>query len=259
MAKNNFWGIPVVFLCTIAPLLGDSRLFYAKLEPLEHYEFKAAVSGVIKEVKSEKEGSYIDDEEVIVRFDDTLERATLAHQDRMLKSMQERVDALLRSYELAERHFRDVQALSTKSRHQKDSAEIAFFNAKIAYLQALEQLDSLKIERARNLDTITKKRLVLSKRYLYKIHAKAGEYVSTGAPLAEAMDISGAKITLFLSKAEAQEVHKKHFYIDGIATKVRIRKLHKVADSEHISEYRLELEIPAREFFSELVKIEMRD
>lgn len=241
------WGAP------------EGRLFYAKLEPKEHYILKAATSGLVVESRRELEGSFISAREGIVRLDDRLDRELLRLEEENLTHLKERASALQAIAQMKERTFLDSQGLKSKSKLQKESEEMAALSAKVSYLQALEQAHTLEGQIAQRRDVIAKKHLNVENRYLYKVHVRAGDYVNAGAILAEVMDISEARVVFFLSGSELKSLEDKVIYIDGAPSEARVEKRYKVADSDYLSEYRIEAILPARGTFSQLVKIELKD
>lgn len=240
-------------------LMAQGRSFYAKVEPYETYEIKAATSGLVVSVQKSLEGKLVSQRETVIKLDDALEKSLLALDKKSLQTIRERAEALLAAAKIKEENFKDIQSLKTKSKFQKDTEEVNAISARISYLQALEQIYSLESQIAQRMDTIQKKSLEVHNRYVYKIRVSEGDYVNAGTALMDLMDISQAKVVFFVSEEEAKSLPSKVLYVDGKKGEAKIEKLYRVADSEHVSEYRVEAVLPSAKFFSKLVKIELKD
>ena len=108
-------------------------------------------------------------------------------------------------------------------------------------------------------DTIEKKSLVLSQKYLYKLMVREGDFVAPGTPLARVDDASRAKLVLFLEPEELSDIQQKTVYINDKKTDFKVNKMWRIADEKFISSYRAEIYIPApKDHFSELVKVELK-
>ncbi|MGP1450029.1 MAG: hypothetical protein ACTTJS_02725 [Wolinella sp.] len=257
LAKNLVLFFAILLLQY--PLNADSRVFYAKLEPIETYEIKAATSGQVLSAKKELEGKFIRDNSLIVQLDDRLDRELLALDKNALKNLRAREESQREIASIKDETAQNIESLKTKSRIQKESERINALNARISHLQTLEQIDSLRSSIATRADTIEKKSISVENRYIYKINVNVGEYVTAGTSIASVMDVSSAKVVFFISKDEAENISKKSIYINGKKSDAKISKLYKVADSEHISEYRIEAILPSVGIFSQLIKIELKD
>ncbi|NPA50241.1 MAG: hypothetical protein GXO02_01265, partial [Epsilonproteobacteria bacterium] len=120
------------------------------------------------------------------------------------------------------------------------------------------QLNSLRDKETLLKDKISNKHIIIKNRYLYKIYVKKGEFVLTNSLLAKVMDISKAKLTIFLSKDELKDISKKKIFINGKETKLKFYKIWKVADEKFISDYRAEIVLKPVYKFSTLVKVEIK-
>lgn len=59
-------------------LMAQGRSFYAKVEPYETYEIKAATSGLVVSVQKSLEGKLVSQRETVIKLDDALEKSLLA-------------------------------------------------------------------------------------------------------------------------------------------------------------------------------------
>ena len=95
-------------------------------------------------------------------------------------------------------------------------------------------------------------------RYIYNIAVEVGDYVNPGVLLYTVMDLSKAKVEIFIPIDDIKNISNKSIYIDGTKTDLKISKLYTVADTTHISSYKCEIIIPNPTQFSSLVKVEFR-
>jgi hypothetical protein len=159
-----------------------------------------------------------------------------------------------------------MSKLSTVSKTQKDNAYNSFSSAKTQYLSTREKIISLKkqildmeYKKAQLEDTIIKKSIVLSNKYLYKLLVQEGDFVTAGSSLAKVDDISHAKLVLFLDTDELGDLDKKDIYINDKKTEYKVNKVWKVTDEKFISSYRAEIYIDApKKMFSTLLKVEIK-
>ena len=114
----------------------------------------------------------------------------------------------------------------------------------------------IKIENLK--DTIKNKKLIEESNYIFNIAVKKGDYVNTGTLLYEAKDLSKAKVEIFVPILEIDDIKNKSIYIDGKKSDVKINKIYDIADSTHISAYKVELILENTKTFSRLVKIEFK-
>jgi multidrug resistance efflux pump len=253
-------------VCSVA------KVHYAKVEPYESVTLKASVSGLVLEVDLQAEGTMVNGKRVI-HLDDRLDRVNLEDTrhsvmllEEMLKINEEIALSLAETVKRQKGYFERISKLSTASKTQKDTAYSTFSSAKTQYLGVKEKIISLKKQildmkyRVAQLeDTIMKKSLVLSDKYLYKLMVKKGDFVAPGTPLARVDDARRAKLVLFLESEELREVSRKEVYLNGEKTDYKVDKVWRIADEKFISSYRAEIYIDApRGHFSELIKVELK-
>ncbi len=250
----------------------NATVYFAKVEPLQKYSIKSAVSGKVLSTLQEQEGR-LSSGKVILHLDDILNK-------KDLKSSIEQLDILEKMVRLTEKNLKNAQKvakireqnydkiknLRTKSRVEKDNTLINSVNAQNQALSLMNNLENLKSQlNAQRYkisvlkDTINKKSIRVPKGYLiYKIYLQKGDFAGMGSPLVDAYDISMAKLTIFVSKEDYDLAKSGVIYMDGKKTNYRVNKLWKSADTQNISSYKAEILIPAPNVFSKLVKIEFK-
>jgi multidrug resistance efflux pump len=209
----------------------------------------------------------------VIHLDDVLDRTNLddtrksvALLEQMLAINEEIAASLKETMQRQEGYYQRISRLSTASKTQKDNAYSLYASAKTQYFSTEEKIISLKKQiidmryRVAQLqDTIEKKSLVLSGKYLYKLMVREGDFVAPGTPLARVDDASRAKLVLFLEPEELPGIQQKTVYLNEKKTDYKVNKVWQIADEKYISSYRAEIYIPApKEHFSELVKVELK-
>ncbi len=260
-----------VLLIFCFALFLQADVYYARVQPLESYQIKASVSGLVVLANLAMEGKYVQNS-LIVKIDDKINKKDLEISKTKLKNLKEieRISAsnaknAKKSYEIKKRNYDRIKNLKTKSNYEKDNQLILVINAKTQYLSAKQNLENLKMQIGDLLykiftlkDTISKKNISLKHRFLYKLLVKKGDFVSPGTLLMSVDDISKAKLTIYLSYSDMVNLDKKSIYINGKKSNIKFSKIWKVADSTNISSYEAELIIPAPKYFSKVVKIEIK-
>ena len=78
-------------------------------------------------------------------------------------------------------------------------------------------------------------------------------------PVATVMNLDRGKLILYLTADELKDINKKKVFINGKEeSSAKITKVWRVADSQYISSYRVEVELKAPKEFSNLVKVELK-
>jgi len=254
------------------PLLAWSKVHYAKVEPYTSVILKSAVSGLVKDVDLDLEGTLVDSKRVI-HLDDALDIVNLANAnesivllEKMLKINQNIATSLNGTLRRQEGYYQRISKLSTASKTQKDNAYNSYISAKTQYLTTREKIINLqkqildmhyKVSQLQ--DSISKKSLRLTNKYLYQFMVKEGDFVAPGSPLAKVDDASRAKLVLFLEPDELKKLEQKTIYLNDKKTEYKVNKVWKIADEKFISSYRAEIYIPApKGSFSELMKVEIK-
>lgn len=233
------------FFCSLLLLSGVvyASEYYAKLEPLKTYDVKSAVSGKVTYINDGVKSKKIDNG-VIVKIDSKVNKIDLQQSKIKLNNLK---DIL----QIEKGVLSSFNKISSKSKYEKD-------NQKIKILNMQSNISDLEIKIATLQDTITKKTLKEQNRYIYDISVEVGDYVNPGSLLYTAMDISKGKLEIFIPIDTANSIKTKDIYLNGIKTDLKINKLYKIADKQHISSYKCEIIIDHPKNFSELKKIEFK-
>ncbi len=246
--------------------------YFAKVEPIESYHIKSAVNGQVLMAKDSYEGR-MGDGSVIVHIDDKVDKANLKSLTTKLQTLKENI-ALSRdviknlqsAMRISQDNYNRVKNLNSYTKVQKDAKRSAYLSAKNALLNAkinlqnlISQRDDLEAKITALKDSIDKKSIrIKSALYIDKVYPREGDFLRVGERVADAYDLSKAKLTLYLSADEIEKVMDKKIYIDGKETNYKISKIFKVADSKNISSYRCEIVVDPPKIFSKLVKVEFR-
>ncbi|MGB5867792.1 MAG: hypothetical protein WBG69_08000 [Arcobacteraceae bacterium] len=223
--------------------LGFASEYYGKLNPINTYNVKSAVSGKVVYVNNEIE-SKVASNSTIIKLDSTIDSVDLKQSEIKLKNLNETLKIqkdILKSY----------QKVSSKSKFDKD-------NQKITILNIASTISDLETKIATLKDQISKKTLVEKGNYIYNLAVEVGDYVTPGVLLYNSMDLSAGKIEIYIPISSASDIKNKTIYLDGKATDLKISKLYDIADSTHISSYKCEIIVPSPKQFSNLVKIEFK-
>ena len=229
------------FLFAITTIFASE--YYAKLEPIESYQVKSAVSGKIIYSNSKIEGlkannsTIIEIDSIVNKVDLEQSRSKLRYIDEMIKIEKNNYDRL--------------NQVSSKSAFEKDTQKLKVINLESSKADMIIKIETLK-------DTISNKKLEEKSNYIFNISVKEGDYVSPGTLLYEAKDLSKGKLEIFVPIAQIDEIKNKEIYIDGIKSDIKISKIYNVADAVNISSYKVELIVSDVKTFSRLVKIEFR-
>jgi len=252
----------------VVPLLAQEH--FAKLEPVESIVIKSEVNGKVVLAKKALEGKIANGE--ILRIDNSLNLTDLKNSKESLKLLQNMIKlnqqllpSLKANMQKKESLYKRLLPLASSSQNQKDTLYGALVSAKSQYYATREKVINLKNQIV-NLqqkiatlkDIIAKKSIKIENRYLYKLYVKKGEFVNVGMPLARVDDISSAKLTVFLSKEELQNIKNKKIYINTKSTNLKFSKIWKVADEQFVSSYRAEIVLKPFGNFSDLIKVEIK-
>jgi len=217
--------------------------YYAKLNPINTYNVKSAVSGQIvfvnKTIESKQAIS-----STVVKIDSKVNVEDLKQSQIKLKNFK----AILKIEQGTLKSFKKV---SSKSRFDKDNQRVKIFNISSNISDLETKIATLK-------DTISKKTLMEKKNYIYDIAVEVGDYVTPGIILYSSMDLSAGKLEVYIPLDKSNEIQSKTIYLDGKKTDLKISKLYTIADSTHISSYKCEIIVPSPKSFSNLVKIEFK-
>ncbi len=224
-------------------LFVNASEYFAKLEPLETCNIKASVSGQVVFVNDNIKGSHTKNS-TIVQLDSNVDKAELEQIKNKLKTIKQII-------KIEQSTLKKFQSIRSKSQLDKD-------NQKIKVLNLHNQQSDLIIRKVTLEDRIIKKDLKETNNYISDINVKVGDFVTTGTLLYTVVDLSGAKVDIFIPISKASNLTSKKIYIDGKETNYKISKLYRVADVKHISSYKCEIVIDAPKNFSKLVKVEFK-
>ncbi len=254
----------------LMPLMLFAKVHTVKVEPFMIYYYKAAASGQVVWSKIEKEAKSIKDEQLL-KIDDAIDRVNL-------KSLQKKAEILFQliaiakenlhnakeTYEIKWQNYQSIKNLKTKSRFEKNLRHAEALLAKQTFLAAKEKLQNLLLQQSdidlqiKKLQDLIQKKNPKFSGYIYKIYPAKGDFVSLGAPLVDIADITRAKIVLYLSLQEMENIDKKRLFINGKPHKLQFYKLQKVTDSNYLTQYRAEIILPAPKIFGKFIKVEIK-
>ncbi|MGB1227592.1 MAG: hypothetical protein ACPG9K_06825 [Poseidonibacter sp.] len=217
--------------------------YYAKLEPIESYTVKAAVSGKVIFSNSKIEG-FKAKNSVIIEIDSNVNQMDLAQSRSKLKYINEMIA-------IENNNYNRLNKVSSKSAFEKDTQKLKVITLRSSKADMIIQIENLK-------DTIKNKKLVEKSNYISNISVKEGDYVTPGTLLYESKDLSKAKLEFYVPINEVETLKNKTIYLDGKKSDTKINKIYSIADSQHISSYKIQLLVSDVKSFSRLVKIEFK-
>lgn len=217
--------------------------FYAKLEPIDSFQVKSAVSGKVIFTNDSIEGKKAKNSKII-EIDSYVNRVEL-------KQTQNKLSAINSMINIEDNNYKRLLKVSSKSAFEKDTQKLKVINLKTTKADLLTRIANLK-------DTIKNKKLIEQSNYIYNIAVKKGDYVNPGTLLYEAKNLEKGKLEIFIPISDVNSIKDKKIYLDGMVTNLKIDKIFDVADSKHISSYKAEIVIDNPKTFSRLVKIEFK-
>ena len=217
--------------------------FYAKLEPVESFQVKSSVSGKIIFSNDKIEGKIANNTKII-EIDSYVDRIDLQQSNNKLKAINEMM-------KIEQNNYKRLLKVSSKSGFEKDTQKVKVINFQTTKADILIRIANLK-------DSIKNKKLIEKSNYIYNVAVKKGNYVTPGTLLYESKDLSRGKLEIYVPIADVDIIKNKKIYIDGEATDLKIDKIFDVADSLHISSYKVKIIINNPKIFSRLVKIEFK-
>ncbi|PPK62463.1 hypothetical protein B0F89_10355 [Malaciobacter marinus] len=220
-----------------------ASVFYAKLEPINSYKIKSNVSGKVIFSNESIEGKKANNS-LIIELDSYVDRVDL-------KQTQNKLEAVNSMIEIESKNYERMKRVSSKSDFEKDNQKLKVIN-----LQTTKA--DIKIKIANLKDSIKNKKLIEKNNYIYNINVKRDDYVTPGTLLYEAKDLSKGKLEIFVPIDDIEKIKSKDIYIDDKKSDIIVSKIYDVADSEHISSYKVELHLNNVKKFSRLVKVEFK-
>lgn len=258
-------------LLLISSLALFAKEYYSKVEPYEILTIASNVSGQITFADEKKEGKMLESTPY-VRIDDKLDRIELDNVQKKITLLQNTLrlnEAMQKNYDemLAkkQRNYDNIKELRTKSLIDKD---LEFYNLVTTQNQLIstqKEVDNLKVQindlrlRAEQLDKSIADKSLSAKGYvLYQLSVKEGQVVNPGMELAKVADVSKAKLTIYLNADDMKNAKNRVVYLDGKKSDYKISRLWEIADAIHISSYKAEIIISAPNYFSDLMKVELK-
>ena len=217
--------------------------YYAKLNPINTYDVKSAVSGQIVYVNNSIESKNATNS-TIVEIDSRVNVEDLKQSQIKLKNYKA-------IFKIEQGTLESFKKVSSKSRFDKDNQRVKIFNIS-------SNISDLETKIATLQDAISNKTLIEKNNYIYNIAVEIGDYVAPGVILYSSMDLSAGKLEVYIPIDKANEIKSKTIFLDGEKTDLKISKLYTIADSTHISSYKCEIIVPSPKSFSNLVKIEFK-
>lgn len=217
--------------------------YYAKLEPVESFEIKSAVSGKVIFSNSDIEGKKANNTKII-EIDSYVDRIDLEQSKKKL-------DAINAMMKIEEKNYNRLLKVTSKSGFEKDNQKVKVINFQTTKADILIRIANLR-------DSIKNKKLVENSKYIYNIAVKEGDYVNPGTLLYESKDLSKGKLEIFVPISDIENIKEKTIYIDGKESDLKINRIYEVADTKHISSYKLKIIIDNPKTFSRLIKIEFK-
>ncbi|RLA81771.1 MAG: HlyD family secretion protein, partial [Epsilonproteobacteria bacterium] len=157
--------------------------YFAKLEPLETYNIKSAVSGQVIFTNDNIEGS-ISHNSIIVTIDSEIDKIDFKQTTNKLKT-------LTKIITIEKSTLKKFKNIRSKSQLDKDNQQIKILNLENQQSDMIVKLASLK-------DKISKKELKEKNYYISNINVQVGDFVNPGSLLYTASNISKSKLEIFL-------------------------------------------------------------
>ena len=180
--------ILTLFLLTITTIFASE--YYAKLEPIESYQIKSAVSGKVIYSNSKIEGLKANNS-TIIEIDSMVNKVELEQSRNKLKYIDEMIKIETNNYDR-------LNQVSSKSAFEKDTQKLKVINLESLKADMIVKIDTLK-------DIISNKKLIEKSNYIFNIAVKEGDYVNPGTLLYEAKDLSKGKLEIFVPIAQIED------------------------------------------------------
>ena len=220
-----------------------SKEFYSKLEPIQTYVVKAAVNGKIIYSNDKIEGLSANKTKII-EIDSIVNRLEL-------EQINKKIDLIKQMIKIENKNYKRLNKVRTKSDFDKDVQLLKSLNLESTKSDLIIKQISLK-------DTIKKKQYIENSGYIYNINVKKNDYVTAGTLLYEVKDLSKGKLEIFIPINEIESIKNKSIFLNDKQTEIKIDKIYKVAHSQHISSYKVDIIVPNPKIFSRLIKIEFK-
>lgn len=230
----------IIFLL-ISPFVLFAQSYMAKIQPYEKYTLYAQTSGQVTYANKNDETKTVS--KILIKLDDVLDKEKLNLYEEQLSFYKEKL-------KLIESNYKKFLKISGKSQYEKDVKYYDVLDLKIT-------INSLKLSLAELKDTIAKKSLHVKNKYIKEIKVNIGDYVATGAELGTAYDISKAKLIVYASSEDYNNIVNKQIFIDGKSGIASIEKIDKTVDESYVSAHKITLILNSKDF-GKVVKVEFK-
>ena len=215
----------LIFMFVFLGLVHASE-FYAKLEPINSYLVKSAVSGKVIYTNHKIEGLKANNTKII-EIDSYVDKIDLKQSINKLKLINDMI-------KIENKNYTRLKKVSSKSGFEKDNQKVKVLNLETTKADVLVKIANLK-------NNIKNKKLMEKNNYIFDIAVKASDYVNPGTLLYEAKDLSKGKLEIYIPISHVSDIKNKVIYIDGKKTTLKIDKIFNIADSKHISSYKAKI------------------
>jgi len=248
-----------------------SKVYYSKVEPYEIRSISSNVSGLVLFADEDKIGQKLSSD-AYIKIDKELDTKELESIDKKIVYLNSTIianESILKNLKMSlgkkRENYKAIESLKIKSKIEKDREFHDLINSENAYLNTEKEITNLKVQlsdlelrRAQLTRNIADKNLIAKGFTLYSLLVKPGQVVGIATPLAQVADTSKAKLTIFLDESDMRDAKSKTVYIDGKQSKYKVSRVLNIADSKNISKYMAQIIIDSPEFFSKLVKVELK-
>lgn len=210
-------------LILLTPLLVFAQTYMAKLEPYDSFTIYSQTSGQIIKLDKNKETKFV--KNMFIKLDDSLEKKQLKIYKKQLALYEQKLNILNINY-------KKYIKIKGKSQSDKDDKLTDLLDLKISIQTLKSNINTME-------DTILKKNIKIENLYIKKFNVNQGDYVSTGASLASAYDISKAKLVVYVSSEDIKDIKNKKILLDGKKSKAIIEKQDLTVDETYVSAYKV--------------------
>jgi len=228
--------------------------YYGKVEPINSYVIKSDITGKVVDVnRSSIATNY---KGVVIRIDDYQDKINLKNYQKQIKNLREILESQFDIMKRKKEIYESYKNLKSKSSYEKNLKFFDYQNSLIAYNQTKNNISNVEAKIKSLKDTISKKNISF-KNYIYEINVNRGDYVTFGKILAKTMDLSEAKIYIYVPINEINSIKNKKIYINSKLSNFKIAYIEKVADSKFVTSYKVKL-VGKYPTFSKIVNIEFK-
>ncbi len=228
-------------LILIVPFILYGQTYMGKIEPYEEFTIYSQTSGQIIKLNKDDETKIING--VLIQLDDALEQKHLKLYSNQLALYNEKLKIL-------ENNYKKFLTIRGKSQTDKDEKYYDVIDLKITINNLKVTIDELK-------DTIEKKTIKVDGLYIKEFEVESQDYVSVGAKIATAYDISESKIVVYVTNEDYENIYSKKVFIDDKENIATIDKVDLTVDETFVSAHKVVLKLK-NETFGKVVKVEFK-